>query len=79
MAALVAGELNRPVRPPDLVAIAERYTEERDPAGVARFLSKVLFGRVDEDAVRIISLAGHLSPVAPALVALLTGPSAQLH
>jgi hypothetical protein len=79
MAALVAGELNSPVRPPDLAAIAARYTDERDPAGSARFLSRVLFGRVDEDVVRKVAPAGRGSPVAPALVALLTSPSAQLH
>lgn len=79
MAALVAGELSSPVHPPELAAIAARHIGEHDPVAVARFLSKGLYGRVDEDAVRKVAPAGQGSPVAPALVALLTSPSAQLH
>lgn len=79
MAALGAGELNSPVRPPDVAGVAARCTQQRDPVGVARFLSKLLFGRVCEDAVRAASVSGEAPVLAPALIALLTGPQALLN
>jgi uncharacterized protein (DUF1800 family) len=80
MAALVAGALNTPARPPDLEGIAARCASERDPVGAARFFSQLLFGRVYEETLKDIpSAPDGQSPLTHSLLALLTSPQAHLH
>jgi uncharacterized protein (DUF1800 family) len=80
MAALVAGELNSPARPPDVEKQAARHAGAQTAADVGRFLSRLLYGRVLEDAAAPDRAATEsASPVNRSLLALLTCPQAHLH
>jgi uncharacterized protein (DUF1800 family) len=80
MAALVAGELNSPARPPDLEKLAATHAGTQTAAAAARFLSRLLYGQVLEDLSPPDQPAPDgQSPLARSLLALLTRPQAHLH
>ena len=80
MAALAAGELASPPRPPDLEKLAARHCGEQTAADAARFLSRLLFGRVLDDMLAPVQPAvDGQSPLTQAFLALLTSPQAHLH
>ena len=80
MAALVAGELNSPPRPPDLNELAKRHCGAQTAADAARFLSRLLFGREIGDVLQTKRPAvDDQSQLAHSLLALLTSPQAHLH
>jgi uncharacterized protein (DUF1800 family) len=70
MAALVAGNLSTPVRPPDLQQLVEKYCDKQGAAQQARFLSRLLFGR---------EIDAHGADLSTNLVHVLTSPQAHLH
>jgi uncharacterized protein (DUF1800 family) len=67
MAALAAGSLNTPARPPEPEQLLAKYCDKQDAAERASFLSRLLFG-MDVSPSR-----------SPALAELLTRPEAHLH
>jgi uncharacterized protein (DUF1800 family) len=80
IAALVAGELNSPPRPPDLDKLAERHCGARTAADSIRFLSRLLFGREVGDVLQTIRPAvDDQTQLTQSLLALLTSPQAHLH
>ncbi len=80
MAALAAGELSSPPRPPDLDKLAARHCGEQTAADAARHLSQLLFGRALDDVLQAVRPAvDGQSPLAQSLLALLTSPQGHLH
>jgi uncharacterized protein (DUF1800 family) len=80
MAALAAGELSSPPRPPDLEKLAERHCGTQSTEYAARFLSRLLFGRTLDDAVQPARPAVEgQSPLTQSLLELLTSSQAHLH
>jgi uncharacterized protein (DUF1800 family) len=67
LAALLAGTLNAPARPPDLDAFVEKHLGSHDAKENARFLSRLFYGR---------ELAADESPT---VIELLTRPEGHLH
>jgi len=67
MAALVAGSLNTPTRPPELDQLVVKYLGQHDAAERTNFLSRLLYGQ---------ELASNESPT---FVELLTRPESHLH
>lgn len=72
MSALAAGTLNNPIHPPNLNELAARYPGDSDPAQTPAFVSRILFGRIVEDA-------NQTADPASALLSLLTGGQNHLH
>jgi len=70
MAALLAGALNTPPRPPDLDQLAARHCDQRDATLRPHFFSRLLFGHDAESRE---------SNLAPPVTQLLTQPEAHLH
>ncbi len=79
MAALAAGELSSPPRPPDLEKLSTRHSGEHDSADAARFLSRLLFGRELDVQLPADSPRDGQPPLTQALLGLLTTPQAHLH
>jgi uncharacterized protein (DUF1800 family) len=80
MAALVAGELNNPARPPDLDQLTARHVGAKSVADAANFLSRLLYGRVLDNVPPTERPAQEdQSPLSRSLLALLTCPQAHLH
>jgi uncharacterized protein (DUF1800 family) len=79
MAALAAGELSSPARPPDLDKLSARHSGAHDAADAVRFLSRLLYGRALDMQQPVESARDGQSPLTPALLALLTSPQAHLH
>jgi len=79
MAALSAGELSSPPRPPDLDKLVARHSGAHDSADAAQFLSRLLFGRELDVRPAPESTQNGQSPLTQALLALLTSPQAHLN
>jgi uncharacterized protein (DUF1800 family) len=80
MAALVAGELNSPARPPDLDQLAARHVGAKSVVDTVNFLSRLLYGRVLDNVPPTERPAQEdQSPLSRSLLALLTCPQAHLH
>jgi uncharacterized protein (DUF1800 family) len=76
MAALVAGTLNSPARPPDVDGLMARHGGTQIVGEMVPFVSRLLFGRVIDDGTPTTEVGSQAGPL---LLGLLTGPLAYLH